>query len=67
MDWSERMVQYLFYFSQTTYRTLDLEENLEEFISYTSWFNDIDLEEWIVDNDLEKEYKEYMDRAGFIE
>lgn len=65
MSWSKRMVQYMFYFSQTTYMNLDLDENLEEFISYTSHFDEIDFEAWIIEHNLDEEYREYMDRAGY--
>ncbi len=61
MDFKEMMIQYLFYYNHTVCGNIDIEEDINNLCEYLPEYenSDFDFENWIKDNCLEEEYKEY--------
>ena len=61
MDFKDKLIEYLFYYNHTVSSMIDIEEDINNLCEYLHEYenSDFDFENWIKDNELEEEYKEY--------
>lgn len=59
MEFKEKLIQYLFYYNHTVCGNIDIEEDVTNLCEYIHEYENMNFENWIKDNGLEAEYKEY--------